>query len=157
MGIDGTKWLTDKEWSETADKMRKSGKVRYLGFSTHTRPIETRIALLAAAAAKGSWVDAIMVATNPTVMRSNKAFNDALTACHKAGVGLVSMKESFTGSDTIEGRAHRDVLWGEAGDDLLYGGTWPDVLDGGDGTDTLDGGRGIDACTAGETLTACEL
>ncbi len=102
LGADGAKVLTDKEWADTANKMRESGKVRLLGFSSHARPIENRIALLSAAASKESWVDAIMVATNPTVMRSNKSFSDAITACHRAGVGLVSMKESYTGSDTID-------------------------------------------------------
>jgi hypothetical protein len=54
------------------------------------------------AAAKGGWVDAIMVATNPMVMRDNKRFNKAIDACHKAGIGLISMKESYSGQDTIE-------------------------------------------------------
>jgi predicted aldo/keto reductase-like oxidoreductase len=83
--------------------MRESGKVRFFGFSTHARPIETRTALLSSAAAPESWVDAIMVGTNPTVMRDNQAFDQALHTCHNAGVGLISMKESYTGSDSVEG------------------------------------------------------
>jgi hypothetical protein len=44
-------------------------------------------------AAAGGWVEAIMVATNLTLMRDNKAFNKALDKCHRAGIGLISMKE----------------------------------------------------------------
>lgn len=102
-GPDGVKWLTDKEWVKAADQMRKSGKVRFLGFSTHASPIEVRTDALNGAAAQGSWVDAIMVATNPTLMRDNKNFNRAVDACHQAGVGLISMKETYFGADTIEG------------------------------------------------------
>jgi predicted aldo/keto reductase-like oxidoreductase len=102
-GPDGAKWLLDKDWVKAADQMRKSGKVRGLGFSSHVRPIELRTELLQAAASAGSWVDAIMVATSPTLMRDNQEFNRALTACHEAGVGLISMKETYFGVDTIDG------------------------------------------------------
>jgi predicted aldo/keto reductase-like oxidoreductase len=102
-GPEGVKWFTDKDWVKAADQMRKSGKVRFLGCSSHASPIELRTEVLNAAAAKGSWVDAIMVATNPTLMRDNKDFNRAVDACHQAGVGLISMKETYFGADTIEG------------------------------------------------------
>jgi predicted aldo/keto reductase-like oxidoreductase len=93
--------LAGKDWAKAADEIRKSGKCRFLGFSTHTRPIEDRIAVLNLAA-KGSWVDAIMVATDPTLMRDNAEFNKALDACHKADIGLISMKENRGGPETIE-------------------------------------------------------
>ena len=72
--------------------MKKSGKIKFAGFSTHCEPIERRIALLNNAA-EGGWVDAIMVAADPHVIRTNADFSKALDACHKAGVGLISMKE----------------------------------------------------------------
>jgi aryl-alcohol dehydrogenase-like predicted oxidoreductase len=85
-------WPKDKAWAAAAEKMKKSGKVRLVGFSTHCRPIELRIALLNHAA-EGGWVDAIMVATSPLLMRDTPELNKALDKCHKAGVGLISMKE----------------------------------------------------------------
>ncbi|MGB2984244.1 MAG: aldo/keto reductase [Phycisphaerae bacterium] len=91
-GLEDAKWFTDKEWVKAADTIRKSGKCRFLGFSTHTDPIEVRTGLLDAAA-KGGWVDAIMVAADPTLIRENAEFNKALDACHKAGIGLISMKQ----------------------------------------------------------------
>ena len=102
MGLEAAqKCLADKEWARAADKIRKSGKCRLLGFSTHTSPIEVRAGVLEAAA-KGSWVDAIMVAANPTVIRENAAFNKALDACHAAGIGLISMKECLGGPQGIK-------------------------------------------------------
>jgi predicted aldo/keto reductase-like oxidoreductase len=66
-------------------------KIRFAGFSTHTS-VPLRIALLNNAA-KGDWVDAIMVGTDPQLVKTNARFNKALDACHKAGIGLISMKE----------------------------------------------------------------
>ncbi len=80
-----------KDWGKAADKMKKAGKIRFAGFSSHTS-VPLRIALLNNAA-KGSWVDAIMVATDPQLVKTNSRFNKALDACHKAGIGLISMKE----------------------------------------------------------------
>lgn len=101
-GLDGAKaWLSDRAWAAAAEKIRKSGKCRFIGFSTHTKPIDVRTAVLNAAA-KSGWIDAIMVATNPTVMHDNADFNRSLDACHKAGIGLISMKESYTGKATIK-------------------------------------------------------
>ncbi len=80
-----------KEWGAAADKMKRSGKVHFVGFSTHTM-VPLRIALLNNAAA-GGWVDAIMVAYDPKLVKENAEFNKALDACHAAGVGLICMKE----------------------------------------------------------------
>jgi len=79
-----------KEWADAAEKMKKSGKVHFVGFSTHTA-VPLRIDLLNNAAA-GGWVDAIMTAYDPKLVRDNAEFNKALDACHKAGVGLICMK-----------------------------------------------------------------
>ncbi len=99
-GLEDAKWFADKEWIKAADKIRKSGKARFVGFSTHTDPIEVRIGMLNAAA-KGGWVDAIMVGADPVVIRENADFNKALDACHSAGIGLVSMKECRTQGERI--------------------------------------------------------
>ncbi len=86
-----------KEWAAAADKLKKSGKVHFVGFSTHTK-MTLRIDLLNNAAA-GGWVDAIMVAYDPKIVRENADFNKALDACHQAGLGLISMKEMRALSD----------------------------------------------------------
>lgn len=80
-----------KQWAKAAEKLKKSGKVRFVGFSMHGE-MPLRIELLNGAAA-GGWVDAIMLAYDLQVVRENAEFNKALDACHKAGVGLISMKE----------------------------------------------------------------
>lgn len=80
-----------KEWAQAAEKMKKSGKVHFVGFSTHT-DVTLRTELLNKAA-EGGWVDAIMTGYDPKLVRDNAEFNKALDACHKAGVGLICMKE----------------------------------------------------------------
>ena len=102
-GLEDTPWFTDPEWIKATDRLRKSGKCRFFGFSSHTQPIEVRTGMLEAAA-KGGWVDAILVAADPVVIRENAAFNKALDACYKAGVGLISMKECRSQGDTPEAR-----------------------------------------------------
>jgi predicted aldo/keto reductase-like oxidoreductase len=80
-----------KEWAAAADQLKKSGKVRFVGFTTHAEvPMRTD---LLNNAAKGGWVDAVMVAYDPQLVRQNADYNMAVDACHKAGVGLICMKE----------------------------------------------------------------
>lgn len=80
-----------KEWAVAADKVKKTGKVRAVGISTHAEfPLRTT---LLNDAATGGWIDAIMVAYDPKLVRENADFNKGLDACHKAGVGLICMKE----------------------------------------------------------------
>jgi predicted aldo/keto reductase-like oxidoreductase len=103
-GLKDTPWFTDKEWTKAVEQIRKSGKCRFFGFSTHTEPIDIRTGMLEAAA-KGGWVDAIMVSADPIVLRDNAAFAKAVDACHQAGVGLISMKQNRSGAAGI-----KDVL-----------------------------------------------
>jgi uncharacterized protein len=84
-------WPKSKEWAAAAEKMKKSGKTRFVGFSTHVG-FPLRAELLNNAVA-GGWVDAIMPAYDPMLVRDNADFNKALDACHKAGIGLISMKQ----------------------------------------------------------------
>lgn len=88
----GKDWPKSAEWAAAAQKMKDTGKIKLAGFSAHCRPLECRIALLNNAAA-GGWVDAIMVAADPHLIRTNDEFDKALDNCHKAGVGLICMKE----------------------------------------------------------------
>ena len=92
----GKDWPKSKEWAAAADKIKKSGKVRFVGFSAHCMPIQRRIALLNNAA-EGGWVDAAMISADPYLIRTNDDFNKALDNCFKAGVGVVTMKQHRTG------------------------------------------------------------
>ena len=82
------KWPESKEFKETAEAIRKSGKAKFVGFSTHH---QHRPEILQAAA-RGGFVDAIMLQNNPWTAKEDD-MNRALDACHKAGIGLISMKQ----------------------------------------------------------------
>ncbi len=80
-----------KEFKEAAEKLKKSGKVKFIGFSTHSADRADIIK----AAAEGGFVDAIMVMYNtpmPWLMK-DEPLNKALDAAYKAGIGLISMKQ----------------------------------------------------------------
>lgn len=94
-------WPKDKAWADAADKMKKAGKIKFAGFSSHTQPLSRRLELLLNAA-KGDWVDAIMVAVNPKLVRHDKDTNKALDACVKRDIGLICMKEMRGGLASIK-------------------------------------------------------
>jgi uncharacterized protein len=81
-------WPNSREFKQVADAIRKSGKAKYVGFSTH----HPRRDLLLQAAAQGGFVDAIMVQNNPWIAQEDN-MNRALDACYKKGIGLISMKQ----------------------------------------------------------------
>jgi uncharacterized protein len=81
-------WPRSREFKETADAIRKSGKARFVGFSSH----HPRRAEILQNAAEGGFVDAIMVQNNPWIAQED-AMNRALDAVHKKGIGLISMKQ----------------------------------------------------------------
>jgi uncharacterized protein len=81
-------WPKSKEFKETAEAIRKSGKAKFVGFSCH----HPRQAEILQNAAEGGFVDVIMVRNNPWVAQE-APMNRALDACHKRGIGLVSMKQ----------------------------------------------------------------
>ena len=66
--------------------MKKAGKIKFFGFSTHTN-----MADCLSGAAKLDWIDAAMFTYNFQVMHDPK-LKEALNACEKAGIGLVAMK-----------------------------------------------------------------
>jgi uncharacterized protein len=76
------------ELKETAEALRKSGKARFIGFSTHHR----NRAQIIQAAAEGGIVDAIMLQYTPWLDKDSP-LNRALDACHKKEIGLISMKQ----------------------------------------------------------------
>ncbi|MHC4132193.1 MAG: aldo/keto reductase [Planctomycetota bacterium] len=72
-----------KEWAAEA---KKRGVIKYVGVTTHEN-----IAECLNAAAKCGWIDAVMPVYNFRLMQE-KDMQDAVDACHKAGVGLIAMK-----------------------------------------------------------------
>ncbi len=81
-------FFTGKEFKDTAEKIRKSGKAKFVGFSTH----HANKAMYIEAAAKAGFVDAIMVAYTPWAGKDHP-INKALDAAHAKGIGLISMKQ----------------------------------------------------------------
>ena len=81
-------WPRSPEFKAVADAIRRSGKARFVGFSTH----HPRRAELLMSAAAGGFVDAIMLQNNPWIAQDD-AMNRALDACSRRGIGLVSMKQ----------------------------------------------------------------
>ena len=69
-----------------AAEMKKAGKIKFFGFSTHTNMADNLLG-----AAKLGWVDLVMFAYNFRVMHTPK-MQEAIKAAAQAGIGLVAMK-----------------------------------------------------------------
>ncbi len=80
--------VKSQEFREVAEAIRKSGKAKFVGFSTHHKDR----AQIIQAAAEGGIVDAIMLQYTPWLDKDS-ALNKALDACHEKGIGLISMKQ----------------------------------------------------------------
>jgi len=85
---DSIDFVKSQEFKETADAIRKSGKAKFIGFSTHHKD---RAAIIQAAAEAGI-VDAIMLQYTPWLDKDSP-LNKALDACWKKGIGLITMKQ----------------------------------------------------------------
>lgn len=72
-----------RDW---ASRMKKSGKIKFFGLSTHTNMEDCLLA-----SSKADWMDAVMFAYNFRLMHTQK-MKDAVDACAAAGVGLIAMK-----------------------------------------------------------------
>ena len=88
-------FLKGKEFKETADAIRKSGKAKFVGFSCHNKDL----AQMLTTAAEANVVDMIMVKYNAFAAKDHP-FNKALDAVHAKGIGLISMKQ-LAGSETL--------------------------------------------------------
>ncbi len=88
LGSRQTDWPQSKEMKDAIEKIKKTGKVRFVGFSTHDATIAQQLQN----AAKGRFVDVIMLKFNPWLGKDEPLYK-ALDACHKANIGLVSMKQ----------------------------------------------------------------
>jgi predicted aldo/keto reductase-like oxidoreductase len=72
-----------KKWAENA---KKRGVIKHFGFTTHENMPQCLMA-----ASKLDWIDAIMMKYDFRLMQ-DKQMQDAIDACHKAGIGLIAMK-----------------------------------------------------------------
>ncbi len=79
--------LLDKPFLDWGDKLRKTKKTRFFGFSTHGNIVPE----LMNKAAKVGGIDAIMFAYNFSKY-GDKELNKAIDACVEAGIGLIAMK-----------------------------------------------------------------
>ena len=104
---DAIKLVKSQEFKEAADKIRKSGKAKFIGFSTHHK---NRAEIIQAAADAGA-IDALMVMYNPWLAKEG-ALNKALDTCAKKGIGLISMKQTagkFLMDGTPKGQVLKDI------------------------------------------------
>ncbi|WP_435009660.1 aldo/keto reductase [Tundrisphaera lichenicola] len=83
-----TDWPKSREMKEAIEAIKKTGKVKFVGFSTHDEKIAEQIQN----AAEGGFVDVIMLKYDPWLDK-DAPLNKALDACHEKGIGLVSMKQ----------------------------------------------------------------
>jgi uncharacterized protein len=93
-----------KEW---AAEMKKTGKIKYFGFSTHTN-----MADCLAGAARLDWIDAAMITYNFRVMNDPKMI-EAVNSCNKAGIGLVAMKTQGGGPGMPKGESPGEFKMGQ--------------------------------------------
>ncbi len=85
-----------KAWAEAA---KKEGKIKFIGFSTHSN-----MADCLAGAAKLGWVDGLMPAYNYRIMHDDKMIA-AVDACQKAGIGITAMKTQGGGQVKTDSEA----------------------------------------------------
>lgn len=84
---DAMNFVRGPEFKEVAETLRKSGKTKFVGFSTHHKDRPQIIQ----AAAEGGVVDAIMLQYTPWLDKDSP-LNQALDAAHEKGIGLITMK-----------------------------------------------------------------
>jgi uncharacterized protein len=88
-GLDASlKLLRSPELKAAAEKAKASGKLKLFGISTH----HAQRAQILEVAAEVGYIDAIMVQYSPWLDKESP-LNKALDVAHKAGIGLISMKQ----------------------------------------------------------------
>ncbi len=89
-----------------AAEMKKAGKIKFFGFSTHTNMADNLLG-----AAKLGWVDLVMFAYNFRVMHTPK-MQEAIKAAAQAGIGLVAMKSQAgrPGKHEVGGQVKEEVI-----------------------------------------------
>ena len=79
--------FTDPDVIKAFEALKKSGKIKFAGFSCHDRMLPE----LVEAAAKAGWVDQMMIKFNFREMNGDKV-RKAVDAASKANIGIVAMK-----------------------------------------------------------------
>ena len=92
-----------KPFREWAAQMKKAGKIKFFGFSTHANMEDCLLA-----SAKTNWIDAVMFSYNFRLMQTPK-MKEAVKACTDAGVGLVAMKTQGGGPVKADSEAELKV------------------------------------------------
>ena len=90
-----------RDWAE---QMKKSGKIKWFGFSTHTNIEDCLLA-----AAKSGWIDTIMFTYNFRLMNTPK-MKEAVDACAQAGIGLTSFKTQAGGQVKADSEVEYKLL-----------------------------------------------
>ena len=85
-----------KQW---ASEMKKAGKIRFFGFSSHTNMEDCLLS-----ASKEDWIDVVMFTYNFRLMNTAK-MKDAIAACVGKGIGLVAMKTQGGGQVKTDSEA----------------------------------------------------
>jgi len=85
-----------------AERMKKAGKIRFFGFSTHAN-----LPRHLAAAAELGWIDAVMASYN---YRLAEGLKGPIEACAKAGVGLTAFKSIGRGPKAEQEAASAPVV-----------------------------------------------
>ena len=103
-GLEGSiNFIKSPEFRQVADKIRNSGKAKFIGFSAH----HPQRAQLVQAAADGGVIDAIMLQYRPW-LEKDSPLNKAIDAAWKKGIGLITMKQ--IASQTFGDRPKGDIL-----------------------------------------------
>lgn len=89
-------FASGKAMREMVDQIKKSGKAKFVGFSSHHKDR----AKIIQAAADANIVDVIMLQYTPWLDKDSE-LNRALDAAHKNGIGLISMKQVAGQTDKI--------------------------------------------------------
>jgi predicted aldo/keto reductase-like oxidoreductase len=117
--LNDAKYVT-KEYVQMGERMKKSGKTRFFGFSCH----DGNVVELMNAACKVGGIDAIMFRFN-FAQYGNRELNLAIDNCKKAGIGLIAMKTQksvpadqeevvgFTSKDFTLGQAKLKAVWAD--------------------------------------------
>jgi aryl-alcohol dehydrogenase-like predicted oxidoreductase len=86
--LDSVEWPRSDRLKKVFEQLKASGKVKYCGFSCH----DAKLVEYLHSAAEGGFIDAIMLKYDP-MMQPGDDLDQAIEACHRAGIGLVAMKE----------------------------------------------------------------
>jgi predicted aldo/keto reductase-like oxidoreductase len=89
-----------KAW---AQKAKKAGKIRFIGFSTHRN-----MASCLFGAAQLGWIDGIMMTYNYRLMHEDD-MQKAVDACVRAGIGLTAMKTQGGGQFKTNSEAELEL------------------------------------------------